>query len=126
MLQAIATIARATSRYAFRQGARHLIREQRFWRGLYGPKGRYPGVSQYRQAAKGVQHGLLGGSIAGSFINDGSTPYESGPIKTNYPYKKGNSRFNSSRRGGRRQKYSRRCNCSKRLHRRSRYRRGRF
>ncbi len=74
-------IGRVTSRYVVRQGIRHILREQKFWRGLYGPKGRYPGVSNYRQASKGVQHGLLAGSMVGSFIGNGDDGTGNGQIQ---------------------------------------------
>ncbi len=105
-----------------KRGIRMAPYEAKIWKGLYGPSGRYPGVSNYKYAARGVQHGLTAGSIIGSLIKDGSTPFESGQAPSSYSYKKGNRRFNISRRN-RRNKYN--CYCGKRGKRLHRYRRNR-
>jgi len=89
------------------KGSNYIAKEAKFWRGIYGPSGRYAGVSNYKQAAKGVQHGLLSGSILGSFINDGSSPYDDGFQKVQKSYK-----FNQKYR--RRHKSGRRCRCNNR------------
>ncbi len=72
----------------------------------------------------GIRTGLLGGSLAGSLINDGSNPFNDaevpqGNVSTPYQQYKKHSRFNSSGRYGRKRKQ---CYCGtrrKRLHRRS-------
>ncbi len=100
--------------------------ESKMWKGLYGPSGRYPGVSNYKYAARGIQHGLAAGSVIGSLISDGSNPYEGGQTQTGNPYQKRNRRFNSSKRS-RRNNFK--CNCMrkhKRLRGYSRYSRSRF
>ncbi len=101
--------------------------EAKMWKGLYGPSGRYPGVSNYKYAARGIQHGLAAGSVIGSIISDSSNPYDSGQIpSSSYPNQKGNRRFYSSRRRRRNNNY---CNCGnrrKRLHRYGRNRGNRF
>ncbi len=93
--------------------------ESKMWKGLYGPSGRYPGVSNYKYAARGIQHGLAAGSVIGSLISDSTNPYESGQTQTGNPFKKGNRRFNSTRR---RSRNNLKCNCM-RKHKRLRWNR---
>ncbi len=108
-------IGRAIIRAGGRQIVKHVIRETKFWRGLYGPSGRFPGVSNYKQAAKGVQHGLFAGSVAGSFIGEESGSGPSGQILIDTPYSKNKTRSGySNRRSGRYNRYKQSCSCRRR------------
>jgi len=85
-------VIRKIAQEIFRRGSRYAYIEAKFWRGLYGPSGRYPGVSNYRQASKGVQHGLASGAAIGSFINEGENPELVGQV----PYESGSPSSSSN------------------------------
>ncbi len=92
---------------AIYRGVGYIRAEQKFFQGLYGPKGRYPGVSNYKQAATGVRHGLAAGGAASSFISDtvpipgnGTVPFNGS--KANPPNKARYRRGRYSRRQSKR------------------------
>ncbi len=87
------------------------------------------GFKARREIVAGIRTGLGLGAGIGSFINDGSNPYNDGETGTGpsaYKFKKGNRRFRQSR-VSRSNKY---CRCpskrSKRLRGNGRYSRSRF
>ncbi len=107
--------------------SKYAIYETKIWRGLYGPSGRYPGVSNYKQASRGIQHGLAAGSAIGSFISTGDEPpnvYGPNVSTPSQPYKTRSGRGRGP--GGRyskqfRNNRHRRCSCSSK-YKSSRYR----
>ncbi len=109
-----ARIGQAIFRYGRKSGFLYKAKryEDKVWKGLYPHKGS-------RWAVRGS---LVAGDVARQLYNQGTTPFESGQTPTNNPYKKGNSRFNTSRGSRRRKKYCRCGDSRKRLYRRSRYR----
>ncbi len=91
------------------RGVRYSRYEDKIWKGLYGPHGRYPGVSNYKYAARGIKHGLASGGAIGQFINEDGKGTGSGSLfqnETNKSYKT-RGRY-SNRRSG---KYSSRKSC---------------
>ncbi len=76
-----------------------------------------------RDIKLGIKHGFGIGTTIGSFLSDGTNPFDDG---TNVPsgkynqFKKGNRRFRPSRRNRSNNKYCRPCNSRKRLYRRRR------
>ncbi len=109
------------------KGSKFVIAETKFWRGLYGPSGRYPGVSNYKQAAQGIKHGLAGGSAIGSLIGSEGKGPTGGTIQINTPYKQDKTRKRYSASSSSKFKFKRsnrkgrRCTCA-RKYRRSSYR----
>lgn len=91
------------------KGTRFIQSETKFWRGLYGPSGRYPGVSNYKQAVKGLQHGLAAGGAAGSVIKDREGPEMDGPLPWNGSTPSAQDKARGGRRRQRRRYTQRRC-----------------
>ncbi len=83
--------------------------EAKMWKGLYGPSGRYPGVSNYKYAARGIQHGLAAGSVIGSLLNNDDELDGIGTIPTKFQSKTGSPYKTRSR--FRRRYRSRNCKC---------------
>ncbi len=109
-----------TIRYVVDRALKYTVAETKFWRGLYGPSGRYPGVSNYKQAVKGIQHGLAGGATVGSFISDNPETSPSGQI----PQIPSSGKYTKaySGRSGKRGRYSqRRCRPYNRSRKRGKY-----
>ncbi len=97
--------------------AKSLVYEKKIWQGLYGPKGRYPGVSNYKQAARGIQHGLTIGSAVGSFIGEEQSENDSGSI----PKYAGKASYQRSQKYSRQRKFRCRCRTNNRRNSRFRY-----
>ncbi len=100
-----------------RRGATALRVEDKVWKGLYGPSGRFPGVKNYKYAARGVKHGLASGAAVGSFITDPGKDLSNGvPPGTSTPsdkqYQK--SYRQRGRYGRQYRKYNRPCRCHRR------------
>ncbi len=66
----------------------------------------------------GIRTGLLGGAIAGGFINNsGDNPFDGAPFTPGNQYNQKYSRFNSNRRSSRYSKHRPNCKCGRRLYR---------
>ncbi len=65
-------VASKIAQEIIKRGVQYGRLETKIWKGLYGPSGRFPGVSNYKHAARGVKHGLASGAALGSFISDPS------------------------------------------------------
>ncbi len=98
-----------TIKFVVDKGVRFLTHERKFWQGLYGPSGRYPGVSNYKQAAKGIQHGLAGGATIGSLIGNGGDESGNGSIQQGNGSKTGPQDKTRNRRKWSSNNYSKRC-----------------